>query len=487
MNVGPRARPWRRRALTIALLSIGLGACTGSPHPDLHRLYESRTPTTQQPPLVVIPGILGSRLRERASGREIWPGSPLQAILGDPHRLALHIDPDTLEPRDDGIEAYDVFDQLLGTDYYGDLLETLENAGGYQRTRAGQPLTTRIRRYYVFAYDWRQDNVVSARKLDALIEQIRADHGDPLLRVDVVAHSMGGLIVRYYLRYGTRDVLDSNELPISYAGTRKIRTAVLLGTPNLGSASSLHGFIIGTPVGFRRVPPEVLATMPSTYQLFPHPLQDWLVTAAGAALDRDLFDPAIWRAFQWSIYDPEVRRRISADRANNERAAAEYEVLQRYFDRRLARARRFVWALTRQLDHSPERLIVFGGDCELTPARLLVEEIDGDSVVRLYPDELRSPRDGVNYRALMLEPGDGIVTKASLLGRERLDPNLARHRFAFFPLAYSMFLCEAHNRLTGNASFQDNLLNVLLDNDQPFDQRPAVGAHTRSAADALIF
>jgi len=31
-----------------------------------------------------------------------------------------------------------------------------------------------------------------------------------------------------------------------------------------------------------------------------------------------------------------------------------------------------------------------------------------------------------------------------------------------FPLAYSLFLCETHAELTGNISFQDNLLNILL-------------------------
>ena len=79
------------------------------------------------------------------------------------------------------------------------------------RGQPGQPVGTRQRRYYIFPYDWRQDNVVIARKLDALIEQLRRDYGDPQLKVDLVAHSMGGLIARYYLQYGTTDVLDGNE------------------------------------------------------------------------------------------------------------------------------------------------------------------------------------------------------------------------------------------------------------------------------------
>jgi len=52
----------------------------------------------------------------------------------------------------------------------------------------------------------------------------------------------------------------------------------------------------------------------------------------------------------------------------------------------------------------------------------------------------------------------GIVTKASLLARQALDPAIRRHRYIFFPLKSALFLCEDHGQLTGNVHFQDNLL-----------------------------
>lgn len=457
-------RPMKQRFFPALLCLLGLAACSAAPRPDLRRLYVSDTEAAQ-PPVIVIPGILGSRLRHAGSGEEIWPGSLWQLLTRDQSHLALKIDPKTLEPVADDVEPHALFEGAGGRDFYGALVRTLGEAGGFRLTRAGTPVRDRARRYYLFPYDWRQDNVRSAQRLDALIEQIRRDHGDPRLRVDIVAHSMGGLITRYYLRYGTADVLGDNELRVSYAGAHKVRTAILLGTPNLGSAASLHSFLAGAEVGLKRVPGEVLATMPSTYELFPHPLNRWLVTAQGEALERDLFDVEVWRRFQWSVFDPAVIARL---RERGDDA----ELLQRYFAKRLERARRFVWALTRQLEDSPERLVVFGGDCTLTPARLLVEEDGGDSVVRLQPDEVRTRHPGVDYETLMLEPGDGQVTKASLLARENLNPSIPRHRHAFFPLAYSVFLCEEHQHLTGNISFQDNLLNVLLMQERPFDQMP---------------
>lgn len=457
--------------LWLACAGLLTGCASLDPRrPDLRRLYDFDRAAAPQPPVIVIPGILGSRLRERASGREVWPGSAVHLLLGGKDDLALKIDPATLEPRDDGIEAAGLFEGVLNRDFYGEILRTLENYGGYRAGVPGQPQDGRTRRYYVLAYDWRQDNVVTARRLDALIEQIRRDYRDPALKVDVVAHSMGGLATRYFLRYGSEDVLDRNDFPVNLRGAAKLRTVILLGTPNLGSVQSLHGFLQGTQVGLRRIPTEVLATMPSVYELFPHPINTWLVRPDGQPLDRDLFDADLWRRFGWSIFDPAVAARLRAAAPDPAAADADLALRQRYFAKRLERARRFVWSLTVPLPKTPVKLVVFGGDCTLTPARLLVEEEGEDSVVRLYPDEVRHPIAGVDYSRLMLEPGDGAVTKPSLLARENLDPTAPRHRYLFFPLAYSFFLCEAHDRLTGNINFQDNLLNVLLSRERPWDK-----------------
>jgi hypothetical protein len=140
-------------------------------------------------------------------------------------------------------------------------------------------------------------------------------------------------------------------------------------------------------------------------------------------------------------------------------------LLERYFEKHLERARRFVWSLTVPLPETPYKLIVFGGDCHMTPARLLVEEVDGVSEVCLYPGEIKNPVPGIDYETLMLEPGDGTVTKASLLARESLDPSVPRHKYSFFPLYYPIFLCELHDQLTSNLIFQDNLLHSLLSQD----------------------
>ena len=142
------------------------------------------------------------------------------------------------------------------------------------------------------------------------------------------------------------------------------------------------------------------------------------------------------------------------------------KTLEAYFEKSLERARRFVWSLTVPLPEGHPGLIVFGGDCSPTPARILVEEVDGISEIRMYPDEVTMPEPGVDYDALLLEPGDASVTKASLLGRNTIDPSVRRHEYSFFPLHHVFLLCEEHNSLTGNVSFQNNLLHSLLSLDE---------------------
>lgn len=456
-------------------LTLALLGCHHDVVPDLSRLYASGMEQERTPPVILIPGILGSRLVDERHSQEIWPGSSFNLLFDAKENLALKIDPKTLEPQKDGVRAEGLFEQAFNSDFYGAILRTLRESGGFVPGKLGFPADPRQRRYYVFAYDWRQDNVRTARQLDTLIQDIRRDYGDPHLKVNIIAHSMGGLVTRYYLRYGTVDALEGDgDFPINMSGASKVGTVVLLGTPNLGSMRSLQGMVLGDEVAFSRVPPEVLATMPSVYELLPHPLNDWSVSPEGKDLDLDLFDPATWRRFQWSVYSPAVQQRIRKGYKDPAQADAYIALLQAYFARTLERARRFIWSITFEEPVSPVKLVVFGGDCVLTPARAVIEPDGAETRARLFPQDVQHKVAGVDYTRLMLEPGDGEVTKPSLLARQSLNPVAPRSDALFFPLAWSFFLCENHERLTGNINFQDNLLNVLLTREHPWEE-PAAG------------
>lgn len=456
--------------ILLVLLSVfvaGIFANNKVFSPDLHRLYMQSMEVHDQPPVVLIHGVLGSKVRDKITEEELWPGSASRLFLNDYSDIALDIDPDTLNPISNNTEAYAISEGAVGKDFYGKIVSTLGDSGGYKLAQVGEEVDPTEKNYYVFHYDWRQDNVVSAGKLADFIEQIRVDYNDPALKVDIVAHSMGGLISRYYIRYGKQDVLNGNDFDkkLTMYGAERVRRVILLGTPNLGSVKTLNLFISGVNLGLNSIGTETLATMPSLFQLFPHPLNDWIVTSNGKSLDRDLFNINIWRRFQWSIFDPVVRKKVLNKFESRQQGEAYLVTLEDYFEKHLERARRFVWSLTIPLPKEHPKLTIFGGGCSLTSARIIVEEVEGESLIRMYPNEISQPVEGIDYDALLLEPGDGSVTKASLLGRNTLDPSVKRHEYIFLPVQQSFFLCVSHSSLTGNLNFQDNLLNTLLSRD----------------------
>jgi hypothetical protein len=220
------------------------------------------------------------------------------------------------------------------------------------------------------------------------------------------------------------------------------------------------------------VPVEVLATFATPFQSLPHPQAQMVVDVAGRPVALDLYDPATWRSRRWSVYSPAVIDRVRG--SAEEPVAAERAVrdLQAAFDANLVRAGRFQRALALPLDAPGVEVALFGGDCTLTLARaILVGEPSGDRLA-FAPREVLPPgselelTDGARkqFDRWLFEPGDGLVTRASQLGRDRpLAPHAPGARPApLFPLAQSFFLCEDHGQLTANPYFQNNLLNFLL-------------------------
>ncbi|MGH8129717.1 MAG: esterase/lipase family protein [Steroidobacteraceae bacterium] len=438
-----------------------LAACAAVP-PTLEQLDPAHAPHDDRIPVILIPGVLGSRLARGDNGLELWPGSTRKLLTSGYLELALRIDPETLEPVDDGLVASGLFDAAAGQDFYRRIVRELREVGGYRLSEPGRAAVHRRARLYVFTYDWRQDVVATVRKLDELIEQIRFDYGDPVLRVDVIAHSMGGLIVRYYERYGTMDVLESNTFPVTGTGNSKLRRMVLLGTPNQGTVTAVHKFLNGYRVGFSRLPTEGVATMPGMFQLFPHPLVDWVVNINGEPLELDVFDTKLWRRNGWSIFDRRIQRRIS----RHPEIWPEPVIFERWFEKRLERARRFVWSLMVPAGNVPliEPLLL-GADCVPTPRRLVIENIGGEAHARLWPEQILLPTPGVDYESLMFEAGDGSVTKSSLLARQDLKPEVPRHEQESLKTGQDLFICARHDELASKGEFLDKLIRYLLDSE----------------------
>ena len=448
------------RLLLIASVAVGSACARLEPRPDLARLYAGTRSNPEQPPIIVIHGLMGSTLVDRDSGEQVWPGSLGTLAFSDYRGLAQL---EEAERSGHGLVPGELFYGIGAVDFYAGLLGTLEKIGGYQRSQPGTPVVDKAaRRYYVLLYDWRRDNVEAVHALHELIDQIRVDYGNPEQRVDIIAHSNGGLISNYYLRYGPTDVLDRDRPAQWHEASSRVRRVVLLGTPNLGSVVSLKRLFSGFRIALRTVPVEVLTTFSTPFETLPHPLLKSIVDASGKPLDIDIYDPQTWRSRHWSVYSTEVIERVRKAAATPAAGEAAVRRMQAMFERNLRRAERFQWALTPPLQDPAIDIAVFGGDCELTSARALLEtDADGDHLV-FRRRQLHTAEGESDFDRLLLEPGDGLVTRASQVGRATMTDGQEKPSLNFFPIAQTLFLCELHGQLTVNPYFQNNLLYFLF-------------------------
>lgn len=180
------------RAVLVGLLAAaGLltVACTRLPPPAAGQLLREGPPP--EVPVVFVPGVTGSLLRDRATGELAWgAGRNLLVPRDGGYALAYPVAPPAAwEPR---LEPAGVLEEVrLGPvrqPVYGPLLEALE-ARGYRRgdlaaPRPGDSL-------FGFAYDWRRSNVESAGELVARLDALRRARGEERLTVDLLCQSSG--------------------------------------------------------------------------------------------------------------------------------------------------------------------------------------------------------------------------------------------------------------------------------------------------------
>lgn len=458
----------KRRAQRVSLLrtiaaplaaAVLISGCAGARRADFSLLYSQRAAVARRPPVIVIPGVMGSRLIRAKDGREAWPGGISALLSGRSFRsLALPVDSSLPGAAERTLAPGGLFDELGGRSFYVDLVRALETYGHYRCVPPASIDTSTD--CVLLSWDWRRDFVETASRLGEVVEALRRVRLDPDLRVDIVAHSAGGLVARYYALYGGKDVLGSPTHPAPDPAGHGVDRLILIGTPNFGAIAAVRQAMFGRRFILGGAGPEVLATFPGLPQLFPHPRLDWAIEADGLPADLDLFSITTWRDNRVGIFAPTAKQRLRRRLGNGARLDAYFHALESGFERALVRGERFQLALATPVEKSDVGYYVFGSGCFATPARCLVEREGGELILRDRPESIQHPLAGVDYRARMVEPGDGSVTKGSLLGLPSLVDG--RPGPPVFPVSAAVFICAPHETLSSDPTFLDNLLHVLL-------------------------
>jgi hypothetical protein len=396
----------------LLLAAFCLVSCAGSPPPVL----ESPPNSAHDTPVILVPGATGVELRDPVTGKFVWgKGSNLIRPHDGGHAVALPIEPGTAATPD--LETGVVMEEirLLGLfrkPVYGPIAEVF-TANGYQRGDLADPRPDDT--FFLFAYDWRRDNVVSAALLLERLEILRRARGTPRLPVVLICQSNGAHICRYLAKYGSATLAEAEAGRAEIPESIEVAKMILVGSSNGGSLRILRELDRGRSyvalVG-RKWQPETLFSFRSLFQDLPAYRTDLFVDERGESMAVDLYDPAAWQTFGWSVYGESTVRRL--DKASRADLFGDEKDRLDYLQRTLDTASRFQRVLATDSPGfgQPDYYLIQNRDIDTPERAVLVEKkgawktiFTGDRWLEKRPD----------LKELVTATGDGHASVESQL------------------------------------------------------------------------
>ena len=214
--------------------------------------------TQTKNPVLIVPGLLGTEMKK---GDEL--------LWADPARMLLSITDDFMDPLafnkdltpSNSVTLLDVIRSKTAFNYAEGLINEFKNLGYTEGTGADNTLFT-------FPYDWRYgasgeytDGKTNSDLLGEKIGRILYQTGSD--KVDIVAHSLGGLIVKKY-------VMDAPTM-------HHIGKTIFIGVPNTGAPKAVKALLQGDNFGISFGPfglddqemKKLAENMPASYDLLP--------------------------------------------------------------------------------------------------------------------------------------------------------------------------------------------------------------------------
>ena len=423
-------------------------------------------------PVIFIPGFLGSKLINNKTRENIWGDfSAYESFTGysntelrDLSYPMVYGKP--LNQIKDNAESVSIMREadisVAGIDFkinaYNKILD-ISKRDGY--VLEGEPLPKGKNFYslFTFHYDWRKDLAETSAILHKFVLEKRAYlqkeyerlYGikDYDVQFDFVVHSMGGLLVRYFLRYGDQKLPEDGSLPVfDWRGSKYADRVVIIGTPNAGYLDTLYELLNGyspVPGVADAYPPALTGTWSTYYQMLPVlSTRSVLYEDFADGPSVDIFDPAVWVKHKWGLANPDQAENLKIILPDIKTAEERYRVAVDHLSKCLKNAKQFTDAL-KIIKAPPKDLTfyLFFGDAVETRRTAMVDRKTGEAKFTGF------------------ESGDGIVCTTSALFDLRAGQKWVPEFKS--PITWHTVIpfLSAHIGLTQGAWFADNIAYCL--------------------------
>lgn len=421
-NDNTRYSPLLAFALLIPLVLSGCVSYTGTRRAYMERMKEYVPPPAR--PVILIPGFGNSRIYDPVDDKLVWGLGKNLVHTKYSDDLDLPVDPSTQEFVADRLVPDGSFaGSRAPFNIAYSLGQALQSFGGYE-SATDNPDSEGV--VHAFAYDWRLSATTNARRLDEFIDSIRSRWQADPPKVDVIAHSAGGLVLLTYLKLGGLGPEAAPEEIEAASGVAasKVANIILLGVPQHGTNEAVRALARGEKLIRRELSPEMMASFPSLPELLPSEGKVF-IDEKGERVPYDVWEPSTWQDLGMAVW-------ASTPDADPGHVAA--------FESSLRRAHRLRQMLERPLPPGVRETVI-AGDCVPTAERILLRS---DHSLAFYASELSE--DEARLGRVMFVPGDGSIEAKSALGESSRDH----------------VVCAGHHGMANDPNVHRTLIRVLL-------------------------